>query len=325
MRLHLNVIAALLAVGMLLPASAQESAAAPEGAPGDAAVQVSDSYLDPLKAVEEDESAFVDQLWSMGNPEFERIGELEEIISRGRSNPAPAAAAARELRERLPKLEALAEYGMQRYSNNARVRNFNGRILYDYQGDQMGGVKEWHTAISLDSSYSNPHSNLGMHYFHSGRYSLGFEYMDKALELEPDNPDYCFNMAQNYLIFRPQTEKHRGWSPKKIYKEAMKLSERAAKNAPDDFEILQDYAVNFQAAENFGVKAKWKKAARAWQEAREHARSDNERFYTWLNEGRAWRALGNKNEAIRCFEEGLKIRPESKVAQRNIDRLRKDD
>lgn len=265
---------------------------------------VDPAYLAPLSALAGNETAFVDQLWTMGNTEFENLSTKQAELGQ-LQNEAEVDAKRAEIALCVAHLKALAEFGVKSYEQNARVRNFNGTVAYDAFNRQMDGVKEWLAAVSLDSEYSDPYNNLGMHYFHAGEYALGFQNMDRALELEPKNPDYCFNMAQNYLIYRPQTETQRGWDAKRIYKEAMKLSKKATKLAPDDFEILQDYAVNFLAAENFGEKPDWKAAAKAWENARKHAKRDVDLYFTWLNEGRSWRALGNTEEARRCFQEAV--------------------
>lgn len=286
--------------------------------------EVEPAYLEPLKALSGDEDAFVDQMWAMGNAEFERLETLEMEISQS-TIPTEVQAKQAEVGACVARLNALTELGLQTFEHNARVHNFNGTVNYDVRGKELEGVKEWHTAVSLDSKYSDPYNNLGMHYFHAGNYPLGFQNMDRALELEPKNPDYCFNMAQNYLIYRPQTEEHRGWDAKQVYKEAMKLSKKAAKLAPDDFEILQDYAVNFLAAENFGEEPDWKGAVKAWQAARKYAPEKVNVYFTWLNEGRAWRALNNMEEARRCFETALHHIPENidkGVTQRLLNEVR---
>jgi len=285
--------------------------------------EVEPTYLDPLNALVGDENAFVDQLWVMGNAQFERLETLQYELSHS-TDPEVIKATSLEIGRCVARLKALSEFGLKSYDHNARVRNFNGTVNYDALGRQMEGVKEWHAAVSLDTDYSDPYNNLGMHYFHAGNYPLGFQNMDKALELEPKNPDYCFNMAQNYLIYRPQTEAHRGWDAKRVYKEAMKLSKKATKLAPDDFEILQDYAVNFLAAENFGTEPDWKGAVKAWQAARKHAPGKVNVYFTWLNEGRAWRAMENNKEAKRCFEEAIQNIPEGNdpsVVQRLLDEV----
>ncbi|MBX3179547.1 MAG: tetratricopeptide repeat protein [Candidatus Hydrogenedentes bacterium] len=322
-RTALQILCALAALAIAPYALAQADAPEPPappvaGGPDEAELA---AYLEPLKALEGDQAAFADRVWDMGNAEFKKLDENRTILANPQSSNDSKIAASREIRVNVARLEALAAYGVERFENNPRLRNFRGNVYYDVLDKQVEGVKEWHTAVSLDSKYADPYNNLGMHYFHVGRYPLGFQNMDMALKLDPKSPDFCFNMAQNYLIYRPQTESHRGWPAEKVYKEAMKLSKKAVKLAPKDYELLQDYAVNFLAAQNFGVEPNWKEAVKAWRAARVYARTDEERFFTWMNEGRAWRSMGKKGEAIAAFQEALKIIPESEVARNNIARL----
>ena len=292
--------------------------------PDATSMETKETYLKPLLVSLPDESAFVTALESMGDAEAVRLDALEMQLRFGHPTKKEAVSMLEEVKERKTKLSWLCDAGLQHYENNAHVRNFRGNVYYDNLHREVDGVKEWHLAVSLDSDYADPYNNLGMHYFHVGNYVLGFQNMDRALELKPNNPDFCFNMAQNYLIFGPEVEKKRGWSPKRVYKEAMKLSRRAVKGAPDDYQLLEDYAVNFLAAERFGVKANWKDAAKAWQAAREHAPNKVKTFYTWLNEGRVWKRQGRKKDARRCFEEALKIAPDNKVTKRLLEGLGDD-
>jgi len=327
----------LLALGLLVPFSAvgQEADRGPatgEGhpelaipAPDEAESAASkEEYLAPLQALVPDEVAFADTLEALGDTEIIRLDNIDTHLRLRQLTQEESIALRQEMRMRLERLEWLCEIGLANHPQNAKVRNFRGTVLYDNFGKQADGLNEWYTAISLDSAYGQPYNNLGMHYFHAGNYALGFQNMDKALKLEPNNPDFCFNMAQNYLIFIPQSEKERGWSKKRVYNEAMKLSRNAIKNAPTDYQLLEDYAVNFFAARNFGVKASWKDAAKAWEAAREHAPDGEKLFYTWLNEGRAWKELGRKKDARHCFEKALEILPGNEVVTRLIQGLDDD-
>jgi tetratricopeptide (TPR) repeat protein len=122
-------------------------------------------------------------------------------------------------------------------------------------------------------------------------------------------------MVQVYLAHAPQVAKLRKWSEKRLYRKAMDYSEKAARLAPDDYELQQDYAVNFFAAENFEVEADWKDAAKAWQGARARTQRPDQVFYTWLNEGRVWLRAGKPDLARSALEQAVALRPESEVAQ----------
>ena len=63
-------------------------------------------------------------------------------------------------------------------------------------------------------------------------------------------------------------------------------------------------------------------AAAAWQRARGSASTNEELFYSWLNEARAWINKPDKSKAEACLLEALKIIPDNKVAQNILADLR---
>jgi len=241
-----------------------------------------------------------------------------QFVERGEKDLAegPKAKAMR----RLELVDAAYKEGIRRYPDNARVRNWYGEFRYDQAGDTAAAVMSWKMATKLDPSLGAPFSNLGLHYCHVGDHTKCVGLVEQAVEKEPDNPDFLFNLVQLYFIHTPRTAKAHGWKEKRVYTEAMKMSKRAAELSPDDYELLQDYAVNFFAAERFGITADWDEAAEAWQRTREKAKNDDGKFYTWLNEARVWIRKPNPERAESCLRAALAIRPSS-VAQRLLDKL----
>lgn len=225
-----------------------------------------------------------------------------------------------EIKRRYGLVRAAYELGLDRYPNSARLQNFYGETLYDKFGEQDTALRAWHKAIGLNAKLSNPYNNIGLHNFHTGQYASGLEYMDQALKLDPKHPDYLYNMVQLYLIHGPQVAELRKWKPEKVYREAMKMSKEIVKVQPGDYHLTQDYAVNFFKAEDFGVEADWKEAARAWQEARKLVDRQDLLFFTWLNEARVWLFAKEFAKAKECAQEALKILPESAPAQTILGR-----
>jgi tetratricopeptide (TPR) repeat protein len=207
-----------------------------------------------------------------------------------------------DIRKRVALARDAWRYVLDYYPNNALANNYYGELQYDHLGDPAGGVQSWLLATRLDDKLGLPHNNLALHYVHAGQIDTGLRHLGKALDLDPKNPDFLYNGAQFYLNYFPRLEKQFEFKKVKLYKEAMRMSRDAAKYAPGDFQIVQDYAVNFFAAQNFGVEPDWNEAAAAWQKAQALAPGEEEKFYTVLN-----RALA--------------IRPESDVAQRLLGEL----
>lgn len=287
-----------------------------------AATQLPD-YLKPLQPVWDNEAALTEALRAWDKVQAAKIEELLRA-------PAPGAAATnRTAEEAEAEAKALSkqvrdayELAIATHPNSARLHNFYGELLYDRYNDISGALKQWHEALSLDEKLSAVHNNLALHNFHFGEYKTGLHHLDLALKYEKNNPDYLYNMSNLYLVHSPQIADLRKWDEARVYKEAMKLSKRAVKADPTDYDIVQDYAVNFFAAENYKLEADWKEAAAAWETARGIARNEDEQFYCWLNEGRVWLRAKQPERAIPCLEQALRMRPDSAPARQMLDAIK---
>jgi len=226
--------------------------------------------------------------------------------------------------ERYQQIRRVYEYVLRQYSGEPVATNYYAELLYDQFGETERAVRLWRLAALVEPRLSAPFNNLGIHYCHCGEYGEGLKAYQTALRLEPDNPDYLFNLAQTYLVHRPQMQALLKCDAPALYREAMRLSKRAAQNAPEDFALLRDYALNFFAADGFDVQPNWRDAARAWQRARMHAPNKNERFLSWLNEARAWVLFPDATQAVACLEEALALRPDSPVAQRLLSEVQSE-
>ncbi len=207
------------------------------------------------------------------------------------------------------------ELALQRYPDHALLHNYYGEILFDRFDEQEAGVGEWKKAIKLDGKLGRAHNNLGVFLCHAGGYAEGLASLDKAVLLEPENPDYQYNIAQIYLAHWPQVMEIRKWTAGDLFKAAMTASETASRCAPDDFELAADYARNFFVGEEIGIAPDWDRAAKAWQRVRQLVRNDDEKFNAWLNEGRVWYKANKAGRAVKCCDEALKVRPQSMVAE----------
>lgn len=207
------------------------------------------------------------------------------------------------------------ELALQRYPGHAELHNYYGELLFDRFDEQEKGVAEWKKAVEQDEKLGRAHNNLGIYLCHAGGYVEGLGNLDKAVLLEPDNPDYQYNLAQIYLAHWPQVMQIRKWTAGELYKAAMTASESAAKLSPLDFDLVVDYARNFYIAEQMSITPDWENAAKAWQAARNLVRNEDEAFNTWLNEARVWYKAGKGAKAVKCCEQALAIRPQSMVAK----------
>ncbi len=218
-------------------------------------------------------------------------------------------------------VEELYKEGLQKYPTNLRIYDDYGSFLYDYKMDYINSVKLWEQGYALNENDPSINNNLALHYFHVGDYDKGWKHLQNALKYGEKEANILYNSAQIFIIYRNQIQERTGWEKEKIYKKAMEYSEKAVKINPNDFELSKDYALNFFTATQFNLPIDGKKSANAWQNARKKARTEDEIFYTWVNEGRAWLAINELKKARECLVEAIKIRPDSKIVKEILSRI----
>jgi tetratricopeptide (TPR) repeat protein len=244
----------------------------------------------------------------------------ETLLSQG--NGEAAAKKVEEAQTRYRAIRAAYEEALEAYPSNARAHNYYGELLFDAFKRELDAVSHWQKAAELDPSLALPHANLGAHHHHSGRVKEGLKHYQRAVELDSENPDILYSFAQIYLISWPDLERELNKTAPELYQDAMAMSEKAARLAPDDYELARDYALNYFAGERMNVQVDWSKAAAAWQEAVRLAPNHIARFHALLYEARARMRGGDWDAAERALHESLKIMPQSEPAQTLLERVR---
>ena len=247
---------------------------------------------------------------------------IEEYLREGKRDLAATKQAG--ITKRVDLMRTAWVYVTERYPNNARALNYHGEFMYDYDQQRARAVQNWRVAIKIDNKLAAAHNNLGIHFFHTGDYRNGLERLQRALDLEDDNPDFLYNMSQMYLIHFPQLGAMLDLSKDKMFKEAMRMSKKAAELSPDDYDVLLDYATNFYAGENFDVEIDWKSAALAWRQTRTQASTQTQIFFSHLNEGRTWLRADEKENAIKALEAAAALRPDSRVVEQLLSKARQE-
>jgi tetratricopeptide (TPR) repeat protein len=274
-------------------------------------------HLEDLTSVH---SELVEEAYQYHKAGLESIEEDFKIL---RKNEATLTNLKRaQLQLKVENIEQVWKFVLTEVPDTPRAINYYGELLFDYleQGDR--GYQYWLRAAQLDPDYPSPQNNLGLLFFHNGQYEKGYGYLKKALDLDPKHPDYLFNMTQMYLTYFPQLGKILDKTKSQLYKDAMKMSEKAAKYAPDDYEIVKSHANNFYVAEDFGARPNWNTAAKTWQKVVELAEIDDDIFHARLNEGRTWIRAGQSQKAKSTLEAALKIVPDSRVAQQLYEKAK---
>jgi tetratricopeptide (TPR) repeat protein len=72
--------------------------------------------------------------------------------------------------------------------------------LYSTYGNHPKAIKCFKKVIALSPQDSKPHFNLGISYGELGKYEDAISYLDKALELCPENGLYLYGRGRTYLL-----------------------------------------------------------------------------------------------------------------------------
>ena len=221
-----------------------------------------------------------------------------------------------DAQRRLQTIRAAYELVLDQYRNNGRALNGYGELLFHRYNDHTGALMRWKQAATAGDDEPLSRCNLANYYGHTGDYDLMIKYLDEALEIDDEHPDVLFYATQIYLIHFPQIERIKEWDREKIFKKAMAMSKKAADLFPNDHQLQEDYAVNFYAAENFGVEADWRAAAEAWKRTQSAAYAKDDIYYAWLNLARVYTVVGEWELADAAVDKALEIHPENPSAKR---------
>jgi tetratricopeptide (TPR) repeat protein len=160
------------------------------------------------------------------------------------------------------------------------------------------------------------------HQSETNRVRIGLEKLEMALDCDPNNPEILFNISQLYLIFRPEVKAMHNWNDKQLFQRVEDYSRRAAEIG-GTYQFWYDYAVNLlYGYKNLGIALDSEIAAGAWRKVRELSSTQDQVFNSWINEGRSRLWSLNKKQAQACFEEALKIKPESVIATSLLEKVK---
>jgi tetratricopeptide (TPR) repeat protein len=81
--------------------------------------------------------------------------------------------------------------------NLANAYNLLG-IIYHKEMKMDSAVAMWEHAVSLDGKLATAHNNLGL-YYAKGDFDLAYGHYKDALELQPDDEDFAYNLADLFF------------------------------------------------------------------------------------------------------------------------------
>ncbi len=219
---------------------------------------------------------------------------------------SPAALQAR-IDERLGKVRKAYDAYIGRFPDYAPARNAYATFLGEID-EEEAATAQLEKARDIDPKDAAVWNNLGNHYGHIGPAEKAFPAYEKAIELNPFEPVYRYNLATVTFLYRKDAQEYYHIDEQAVFAKALAMYREVRRLRPHNFQYAFDYAQTF-----YGVKlpptqsAAEKRAAEAhlagtalaaWDEALSLSDNEVDREGIFLHRAR-WHLRAGRPEAAR--------------------------
>lgn len=238
----------------------------------------------------------------------EALQAVERIVKEAREfeqlgTPTPRAAILAKIEQTIQPVEKAYQAFIDQHPRHVSVRIAYASFL-EGLGEEARAIEHLEKARELDPNNPTPWNNLAHIYGHIGPVRKSFHYLTKAIELNPNEPVYVQNLATTTYLFRRDAMEMYRITEQEVFDKALALYRRAIELDPDNFPLRTDYAQSY-----YGIRP-WRTedALKAWEGALKLAKNDLEKEGVYLHFARV--QLNNGR-----FEE----------AEQNLDRVKHPD
>jgi tetratricopeptide (TPR) repeat protein len=215
------------------------------------------------------------------------------------------------IKDRLAPVRKAYEDFLKRHPNHAQAHLTYGCFLNDRQ-DETGAKEEWEKALDLDPRNPDVYNNLAGSYSEVGPASKAFEFYTKAIDLNPNQPLYYHNFASTMYVLRSRAMTHYGINEQQVFARIIELYSNSVRLAPTNFTYASDLAQTFYSMRPFPADG----AANAWSNALRTARGPANREEAYLQLSRVNMIAGHLREARVLLNEVNG--PEHSLAKSNL-------
>lgn len=191
------------------------------------------------------------------------------------------------IKRRLDPVRKAYEDFLQQYPREVRARLAYGSFLSEAGDDELA-LEQWQKARDIDPKNPAAWNNLADHYGRHEQPDKAFDCLDQALALNAREPTYSRNLASMMFVHRAEAKSHYHLADEEaVLRRVLDLYRQARKSDPTDFELATTLAQVFYALEPgkdraaqespAARQARADEAIKAWNDARELARTDLDR------------------------------------------------
>jgi tetratricopeptide (TPR) repeat protein len=218
--------------------------------------------------------------------------EVDGWIREAAGAAAPDAGLQEKIRARLYEVEAAYRSFLRAHPEHVPARIALGSHLND-QGREEEAAEAWEAALKHETNSPALYNNLAAIYSHRGPIEKAFDFLERALELNPREPVYYHNYANLVFLFRRDAMKRWDFTEQQVFDKALDLFERALRLDPESFLLAADIAQTHYGVRPFRPAA----ALAAWERALALADDDLERQGVLLHLARVHMMAHRPDEA----------------------------
>jgi tetratricopeptide (TPR) repeat protein len=194
--------------------------------------------------------------------------------------------------QRVAPVNEAYEKFLRAHPDHARAHLTYGCFLNDRQ-NEAGAQAEWEKALVLDPGNPDVYNNLAGRYTESGPVKKAFEYYEKAIAMNPQEPLYYHNFASSMYVLRNKAATHYGIDEQQVFARIIGLYSNSVRLAPTNFTYATDLAQTYYSMRPFPAEA----AISAWSNTLAHAHNQLEREEAYIHLARTKMLAGHIPEA----------------------------
>jgi tetratricopeptide (TPR) repeat protein len=198
----------------------------------------------------------------------------------------------RKVRARLAPIRQAYEDFLRRHPDHAEARIAYGSFLGDLN-DEDGSQEQLEKALEVETNNPAVYNNLANIYGHHGPVKKSFEFYAKAIDLNPNEPVYYHNFGTTVFLFRKDAKEYYGIGEQEVFDKALVLYSNAMRLDPTNFPLASDIAQTY-----YGIRpTRTDDALNAWTNALRLASDELEREGVYVHFARIKLHAGRFDEA----------------------------
>lgn len=167
---------------------------------------------------------------------------------------------------------------IEKHPANSRARVAYASFLGDTKSEDAA-EEQLDKALEVDTNNPAIYNNLANIYGHHGPVKKAFEYYAKALQLNPNEPVYYHNFGTTVFLFRKDAKEYYSINEQQVFNKAFELYSNAMRLDPQDFPLASDVAQTYYGVLPFRPD----EALHAWTNALHLAHDEVEREGVYIH------------------------------------------